>query len=99
MNRTILAGLAILIVSTSAASAMTTHRSHHSRAVIPNAAAAKMNPSPSARALNANASMAAPAPAMPRGSAKDHEAYMKNLHDSGYDPKNDFTKTGTMRQQ
>ena len=98
MNKTILAGLAILIVSTSAASAMTTHRSHHSRAVIPNAAAAKMSPTPSSRAINANASMATPRPMM-GGTAKDHEAYMKNLHDSGYDPKKDFTPTGTMRQQ
>ena len=29
-------------------------------------------------------------------SSKDHEMYMKNLHDSGYDPKNDFTKAGTI---
>jgi hypothetical protein len=29
---------------------------------------------------------------------KNQEMYMKNLHDSGYNPKNDFTATGTMRQ-
>jgi hypothetical protein len=96
MNKTILVAIAILTVSTSAASAWT-HRSHHSRAVIPNAAAAAMNPS--ARALNANAAMGTPLAAKPGVSSKDHDAYMKNLHDSGYDPKNDFTKTGTMRQQ
>ena len=98
MNKTILVGLAILTISTSAASAWT-HRSHHSRAVIPNAAAAAMNPTPNARSMNANAAMGAPATAMPAGNSKDHDAHMKNLHDSGYDPKNDFTKTGTMRQQ
>jgi hypothetical protein len=98
MTKTILAGLAILIVSTSAASAWT-HRSHHSRAVIPNAAATAMNPTPSARSMNANASMGAPRPALQGGSGKDHEAYKKNLHDSGYDSKNDFTKSGTLRQQ
>ncbi len=32
-------------------------------------------------------------------SSKDHKMRMKNLHDSGYDPKNDFTKAGTIAQQ
>jgi hypothetical protein len=32
-------------------------------------------------------------------SSKNHEMYMKNLRDSGYDPKNDFTKAGTMRDR
>jgi hypothetical protein len=31
-------------------------------------------------------------------SSKDREMYVKNLHDSGYDPKNDFNKDGTIRQ-
>jgi len=35
---------------------------------------------------------------MPGVSSKNHEMYMKNLRDSGYDPKNDFTKAGTMAQ-
>jgi hypothetical protein len=97
MNKAILVSLAILTVSTSAASAWT-HRSHHSRAVIPNAAAAAMNPTPKTRPMNAYAATGAPAP-MQAGSSKDHEMYMKNIHDSGYDPKNDLTQSGTMRQQ
>lgn len=32
-------------------------------------------------------------------SSKDHDQYMKNLHDSGYDPKNDFTASGTLKTQ
>lgn len=32
-------------------------------------------------------------------SSQDHDMYVKNLRDSGYDPKNDFTKAGTMRTQ
>lgn len=98
MNKTILVGLAILAVSTSAASAGT-HRTHHSRAMNPNASAAAMNPNPHARSMNAYAAVGAPPAAMPGASSKDRDMYMKNLHDSGYDPKNDLTKTGTMRQQ
>jgi len=30
---------------------------------------------------------------------EDHAQRMKNLHDSGYDPKNDFTASGTMKTQ
>jgi hypothetical protein len=98
MKKAILIGLAILAVSTSGASAWT-HRTHQSRATTPNAQTAAIKATPTARSLNANASIGTPAPAMPAGSAKDHEMYKKNLHDSGYDPKNDFTKSGTMRQQ
>jgi len=103
MNKTILVGLAILAVSTSAASAGT-HRTHHSRAMNPNAmnpnaSAAAMNPNPHARSMNAYAAMGAPPAAMPGASSKDRDMHMKNLHDSGYDPKNDLTKSGTMRQQ
>src|SRR5215475_9386936 len=98
MNKTILVGLAILAVSTSAASAGT-HRTHHSRAMNPNASAAAMTPNPHARSMNAYAAVGAPPTAMPGASSKDRDMYMKNLHDSGYDPKNDLTKSGTMRQQ
>ena len=98
MNKTILVGLAILAVSTSAASAGT-HRTHHSRAMNPNASAAAINPNPHARSMNAYAAVGAPPAAMPGASSKGREMYMKNLHDSGYDPKNDLTKSGTMRQQ
>lgn len=32
-------------------------------------------------------------------SSKDYDMYMQNLHESGYDPKNDYTAVGTMRAQ
>lgn len=35
---------------------------------------------------------------MPAMTGKNQEMYMKNLHDSGYNPKDDFTKAGTMAQ-
>lgn len=97
MNKSILVGLAILTVSTSAASAMT-HRTHHSRAMNPNASAAMMSPNPHARPANTYAAMNAPPAAMPGVSSKNQQMYMKNLHDSGYDPKKDFTASGTLRQ-
>jgi hypothetical protein len=96
MNKAILVGLAILTVSTSAASAWT-HRNHHTRATNPNASTAAMNPN--ARPMNAQAAVGAPPAAMPGVSSKDREMRMKNLHESGYDPKNDFTASKTMRQQ
>ena len=39
--------------------------------------------------------------AMPatQGESSDFDKYMKNLRDSGYDPKKDYTATGTMRVQ
>lgn len=96
MNKGILVGLTILAVSTSAASAWT-HRHLHSRAMNPNAYAAATYPGPYAGPRNTYASMGAP-PAAMSGMSKNQEMYMKNLHDSGYNPKNDFTATGTMRQ-
>ena len=32
-------------------------------------------------------------------SSSDHATYLKNLHDSGYSPKNDFTAAGNMANQ
>jgi hypothetical protein len=105
MNKTILVGLAILTVSTSAASAWT-NRAQERHAMKPHASAAAMKSNASTRALNANAAMTAPPAAtpgaprpMPPASSKDHEMYMKNLHDSGYDPKKDFTQSGTVQHQ
>ena len=48
------------------------------------------------QAMNAYGSVAAP-PFVGMGgvSSNDHTMYLRNLHDSGYDPKNDFTKSGT----
>lgn len=93
MNKTVLASLAILTLSTSAALAWT----HHSRAVHPNASAAAVNPN-HARPRNAYAAIGAPPAVMPGVSSKNHDMYLKNLHDSGYNPKNDFTKSGTIAQ-
>jgi len=83
MNKAILVGLAILTVSTSAASA--TNR-HHGRATSPNASTAVINPD--ARA---------PLAVTPGVSSKNHDMHMKSLRESGYDPKNDFTKSGKMK--
>jgi hypothetical protein len=49
--------------------------------------------------MNANAAMTAPPAAMPGVSSKDREMHMKNLRDSGYDRKNDFTQSGTVQHQ
>jgi hypothetical protein len=113
MNKSILVSVAILALSTSAA--LAAYRTHDGRAVEPNAPAAAtnaspyaphamnqspygrpMNPNPSGSPMSANAFAGAP----PVGvSSNDHNQYMKNLHDSGYDPKNDFNANGTMKQQ
>jgi hypothetical protein len=82
MNKSILVGLAILAVSTSAA--LAAHRTHHSHA------------------MNAHAAVpATPSPAMAIGgvSSSDHTTYMRNLHDSGYNPKNNFNTNGTIKTQ
>ena len=52
------------------------------------------------QAMNAYGSVAAP-PFVGMGgvSSNDHTMYLRNLHDSGYDPKNDFTKSGILVTQ
>jgi hypothetical protein len=78
MCRSIVVGLAVLALSTSAA--LAAHRVHH-------------------HAMNASAPAAAnPPPAIWMGGIKssDHVTYLRNLHDSGYDPKNDY-KNGLIR--
>ncbi len=105
MNKSILVSLAILAVSTSAA--LAAHRTHHSRAINPNASVAAMTPNPDAPpmyrnpyAANAFAGMGAPPTFMPGGvSSSDRATYFKNLRDSGYNPKNDFNANGTIRSQ
>jgi hypothetical protein len=48
--------------------------------------------------MNANA--AGPAPVGWSGVSKeDHDRYVKNLHDSGYDPKGNFNANGTIKTQ
>jgi hypothetical protein len=68
----------------------------------PNASAAAMNPNPYARPMNANAfAGVGPSPVVwPGGvSSKDHDQYMRNLRDSGYDKKKDFMPNGNIRTQ
>jgi hypothetical protein len=50
--------------------------------------------------MNAYARVGAP-PALLTGqmSSKNHKAYMKSLSESGYDPKKDYTKAGTMNDR
>ena len=100
MNKSILVSLTVLALSTSAAWAA--HRTHHGRATNPNATAAAMNPNPNGRPMNANA-FAGPS-ASPVGgwggvSSNDRALYIKNLHDAGYDPKNNFNANGTIKTQ
>jgi len=100
MNKSILVGLTILALSTSAA--LAAHRTHHGRAMNPNAAAAAMNPNPYGRPMNANA-FAGPS-ASPVGgwggvSSNDRALYIKNLHDAGYNPKDNFNANGTIKTQ
>jgi hypothetical protein len=84
----IVVGLAILTLSTSAA--LAAHRAYHSY-YHPMNAYARMGPPPGSVG-------APPAPWMGGISSKDHEMYLKNLHDSGYNPKNDYVN-GIMRTQ
>lgn len=47
--------------------------------------------------MNANASMVAAPIALPGDlNSSDHTMHMRNLHDSGYDPKNDFDRYGNV---
>ena len=80
MTRSIVVGLAVLALSTSAAFAA--HRHHH--------------------AMHASYSGVAPAaPAMWMGgaSSNDHAMYLKNERDAGYNPKNDYTANGLLKNQ
>jgi hypothetical protein len=99
MTKSILVSLAVLTLSTSAA--LAAQRSHHSHAMNPNAPAAAVNPNPYARS-NAFGSAGATPVIGPGGggvSSSDRAMYMKNLHDAGYDPKNNFNPNGTIRTQ
>jgi hypothetical protein len=95
MNKSILVSLAILTLSTSAA--LAAQRTHHGRAMHPHASAAAVTPNPNANAF------AGPG-ASPVGwwggvSSSDRAMYIKNLHDAGYNPKNNFNANGTIRTQ
>ena len=100
MNKSILVSLAILTLSTSAA--LAAQRTHHGRAVNPNASAAATNPNPYGPRMNANAfagTGASPAGWWGGGNSNDRAMYIKNLHDAGYDPKNNFNANGTIKTQ
>jgi hypothetical protein len=98
MNKSILVSLAILTLSTSVA--LAAQRTHHGRAMKPNASAAAMNPNPYARPMNAFAGVGPSPVVMPGGvSSNDRALYIKNLHDSGYNPKDNFSPNGTIRTQ
>jgi hypothetical protein len=86
MTKSILVSLAILTLATSAA--LAAQHTHHRQA------------------LNANASLGAPpvvgaSPVFSTGgvSSSDHAMYIRNLSDSGYNPKNNFTPSGNVAQQ
>jgi hypothetical protein len=88
MTKSILISLAVLAVSTSGALAAyrTHYHYHHHAAYHP--------------AMNANASVAA-APVLWRGgvSSADYNLYIRSLHESGYDPKNNYDANGTLKTQ
>jgi len=46
---------------------------------------------------DANASYIVPDGAIPADTLNSHGAYMKNLHDSGYNPHNDFDAHGIIK--
>ncbi|MEA2911031.1 MAG: hypothetical protein QOJ15_3112 [Bradyrhizobium sp.] len=51
-------------------------------------------------AMNANGSVgASPAVWMGGVSSSDHATYIRNLHESGYDPKNNFDAKGMLKTQ
>jgi hypothetical protein len=76
--------LAISILALTTSGAFATHhRAHH-------------------HAMNAPAAdeASAPAPIVWGGmSSNDHADHIKNLHESGYNPKNDFNTNGTIKTQ
>jgi hypothetical protein len=84
MTKSILVSLAVVALSTSAA--LAAHPTHHRHA------------------MNAHAGMGAgvaPSPGVWAGgvSSGDHTTYIRNLHESGYDPKNNFDAKGILKAQ
>ncbi|WP_156162872.1 hypothetical protein [Bradyrhizobium sp. LTSP857] len=76
--------VALAILGLSASAASAAHHHHH--------------------ALNANAAIPDPASPPPMGwtggvNSNDHATYLKNLHDSGYNPKNDRDANGNVAAQ
>lgn len=71
----------LAVLALSTSAASAAHRYHHH-----------------GHAMNAESHMAPPPPAIWMGGVNNNDriTYLKNLHDSGYDPKNDY-KGGLMR--
>ena len=86
MSKTILVGLSLALLSTSAALAM--HRHHHHRMVNPHRGGG----------MSAAPMMPGAGPMTATATNPDYDKYMKNLRDSGYDPKKDYV-AGRMRVQ
>jgi hypothetical protein len=80
MAKSILAIIAILALSTSGA--LAAQRTHHRHA------SPALLPSERSGGLNAYA--------VGPGRSNDHDMYIKNLRDSGYNPKNDFDSSGNV---
>jgi hypothetical protein len=85
MTKGLLVSLAVLALSTSAA--LAAHRTHHRDAM---------------NAFAAVPAAAVPAPAvgwMGGVNSSDHATYLRNLRDSGYNPKNDINAAGNIATQ
>lgn len=76
----VIATASLFTVSDAQAAALQ-HRTHHHRAVV---LGTTINPA----LLNSNASF--------NDNLGNHEMHMRNLHDSGYNPRNDFGPSGNM---
>jgi hypothetical protein len=81
--------LAITILALTTSGALAAHHRHHHQA---------MNASP---VVGAPPPIGAPSPVIWPGavSSSDHADYVKNLRESGYNPKNDFNTNGTIKNQ
>jgi hypothetical protein len=63
-------------------------------------AALAAHPTHHRHAMNARASVAAPpVDGMAGMNSSDHATYIRNLHESGYDPKNNFDSKGILKTQ
>ncbi len=84
MMRIILVSIAVASLSTAALAdaRVAGHRIHHRHLVMGTGASPVL--------LNANASLNG------NVSGNDHVMHMRNLHDSGYNPKNDLDASGNM---
>ena len=51
------------------------------------------------QAMNASPAVGAPPPMMGNVNSTDHADHVKSLHESGYNPKNDFNSNGTIKTQ